>query len=94
MSRSFVRLVTQFRRGGDEGLVAEYELRSFRLADLRAMFDYGDDENLVGGCYPIERIHRAYFERVIGQRMDFRRYAYFLEVCALPRRSGSDALTR
>jgi hypothetical protein len=84
MSRkSFVRVVTKYRNFGDERLVAEYALPPVQKRTLHRLFDTRDDIDVVG-AYEISSAQRTYFEELLGRRLDMPKYAYFIEVYALP----------
>jgi len=75
--------VAQYRKGDDDSFVADHELPSVPVRDLRAMFDVGDDRDVVL-CYPITSEQKPFFEHALGKRLQLGRFDYFLEAYATP----------
>lgn len=72
-------IITQYRKRGDEDLVAEYPLSRPKIAILRELFANHDDESVVLS-YPVTAPEqRRYVEDLIGKKIDRARYDYFLE---------------
>lgn len=71
------RYMTQYRRRGDDTLVAAFPLKRTRIEDLHRLFPHADDGVVLS--QEITAAQQAFFEERTGESLDLRRFAYFVE---------------
>ena len=74
--------MTQFKKDGAEEFVRDYELRGVRVAQLQRLFEAGADDPRMVLCYLVTEKQRPFFERLVGEPLNLRKYDYFVEAYA------------
>ncbi|WP_425475571.1 DUF7683 domain-containing protein [Mesorhizobium quangtriensis] len=67
----------------NESLVAEVILEHFDVKVLKRLFRRPPSDPMVGGVWPVTGKHRRQIEALTGQKLDHRRYTYFIGASAL-----------